>query len=57
MAHIADKLAEVDKDTALTAQLVEKLIQRVTVNGPDDVSIDFTFENGFERVREVLENA
>ena len=29
---------------------------RVTVNGPDDVSIDFAFESGFERVMEVLGN-
>ena len=53
---MADKLAAVDKDTALSALLVNQLIERVTVNGPDDVSIDFSFEGGFERVMEVLEN-
>ena len=53
---MADKLTAVDKDTALSALLVNQLIQRVTVNGPKDVSIDFAFESGFERVREVLEN-
>jgi len=53
---MADKLASVDKDTALSALLVEQLIRRVTVNGPDDVSIDFAFESGFERVMEVLED-
>ena len=51
---MADKLAAMDKDTALSALLVNQLIQRVTVNGPEDVSIDFSFESGFERVREVL---
>ena len=51
---IADKLAAVGEDTELTAQLVAKLIQRITVNGPEDVSVDFTFDSGFERVREVL---
>lgn len=51
---MADKLASVDKDTALSALLVNQLIQRVTVNGPDDISIDFAFESGFERIREVL---
>ena len=51
---MADKLAAVDKDTALSALLVNQLIGRVTVNGPEDVSIDFAFESGFERVREVL---
>ena len=53
---MADKLAAVDKDTALSALLVNQLIGRVTVNGPDDVSIDFSFESGFERVMEVLGN-
>lgn len=53
---MADKLAAVDKDTALSALLVNQLIERVTVNGPDDVSIDFSFEGGFERVMEVLGN-
>ena len=53
---MADKLAAVDKDTALSALLVEQLIDRVTVNGPDDVSVKFSFEGGFERVMEVLGN-
>lgn len=53
---MADKLAAVDKDTALSALLVNQLIGRVTVNGPHDVSIDFAFESGFERVMEVLGN-
>ncbi len=53
---MADKLAAVDKDTALSSLLVNQLIERVTVNGPDDVSIDFAFESGFERVMEVLGN-
>lgn len=53
---MADKLAAVDKDTTLSALLVNQLIERVTVNGPDDVSIDFSFDGGFERVMEVLGN-
>ena len=53
---MADKLAAVDKDTALSALLVEQLIERVTVNGPDDVSVKFSFEGRFERVMEVLGN-
>ena len=53
---MADKLAAVDKDTALSSLLVNQLIERVTVNGPDDVSIDFAFESGFDRVMEVLGN-
>ena len=53
---MADKLAAVDKDTALSSLLVNQLIERVTVNSPDDVSIDFAFENGFDRVMEVLGN-
>ena len=53
---MADKLAAVDKDMALSALLVNQLSERITVNGPDDVSIDFAFESGFERVMEVLGN-
>ena len=53
---MADKLAAVDKDTALSSLLVNQLIERVMVNGPDDVSISFAFESGFERVMEVLGN-
>ena len=53
---MADRLAAVDKDTALSSLLVNQLIERVTVNSPDDVSIDFAFESGFERVMEVLGN-
>ena len=53
---MADKLAAVDKNTALSALLVNQLIGKVTVNGPEDVSIDFAFESGFERVMEVLGN-
>ena len=53
---MADKLAAVGRDTTLSALLVNQLIKRVTVNGPDDVSIDFSFDGGFERVMEVLGN-
>ena len=53
---MADKLAAAGRDTTLSALLVNQLIKRVTVNGPDDVSIDFSFEGGFERVTEVLGN-
>lgn len=53
---MADKLAAAGKDTTLSALLVNQLIERVTVNGPNDVSIDFSFDGGFERVMEVLGN-
>ena len=53
---MADKLAAAGRDTTLSALLVNQLIERVTVNGPDDVSIDFSFDDGFERVMEVLGN-
>jgi len=53
---MADKLAAAGRDMTLSALLVNQLIKRVTVNGPDDVSIDFSFEGGFERVMEVLGN-
>lgn len=46
---MAGKLAAVDNDTALSALLVNQLIERVTVNGPNDVTIKFAFESGYER--------
>ena len=55
-ASLADKLASVGEDTALSALLVEQTIERITVNSSDDISIDFTFDSGFERVMEVLCN-
>lgn len=53
---LADRLAAVDSDTALTDLLVDQLIERITVNGSEDVSIRFRFESGFERLMEVLDN-
>lgn len=46
----------VGEDAVLSARLVEQLIERVTVNGPNDISIQFCFESGFESVMEVLNN-
>ena len=53
---MADKLAAAVKDMTLSALLVNQLIERATVNGPNDVSIKFSFDGGFERVMEVLGN-
>ena len=53
---MADKLAAAGKDTTLSTLLVNQLIERVTVNSANDVSIKFSFEGGFERVMEVLGN-
>lgn len=53
-SRLAEKVAEVDGDTALTARLVDQLIERITVNSPEDISIRFRFDIGFERIAEVL---
>ena len=53
---MADKLAAVDKDTALSALLVNQLIDCVTVNSAEDIHVKFKFESGFERLMEVLED-
>ena len=53
---VADRLAGVSKDSKLSALLVEQLIERITVNGPEDIAVQFRFESGFERVAEVLED-
>ena len=51
---LADRLAAVGADTSLSALLVEQLIERVTVNSKEDISVVFRFESGFDRVAEVL---
>ena len=51
---LAERLETLTPDSTLTAQLVDKLIQRVTVNSQTEVSIDFVFNNGFERLHEVM---
>ncbi len=51
---LAERLASVDQDTALTALLVEQTIERVTVNSAEDVSIRFRFSDTFEALMEAL---
>jgi len=51
---LADRLASLDQDTELSAALVNQVIERITVNASNDVSIRFHFESGFERLAEVL---
>ena len=53
-ASLADKLATAEKDKALTARLVEQVIERVTVSGPGDVAIQFRFEDSFIRLARSL---
>lgn len=53
-SSIADRLETLDENTGLSVQLVEMLIERVTVNASDDVSVQFSFEDDFDRIREVL---
>jgi len=54
--NLADRLAAVSEDTALTAALVDQVIERITVNGRDDVSIQFRFESSFDRLLGVLDD-
>ena len=53
---IAKRLAAVSEDTALSALLVNQLIDCVTVNSAEDIDVKFKFESGFERLMEVLED-
>ena len=53
---IAKRLAAVSEDTALSALLVNQLIDCVTVNSAEDIHVKFKFESGFERLMEVLED-
>jgi site-specific DNA recombinase len=51
---LAGQLEKVSQDTELTAQLVDQLIERVTVFSSTEIKVDFRFHTGFERVMEVL---
>lgn len=51
---LADRLAELDRNPVLTAQLVEETIERVTVNSSTDITIDFKFQSSFDRLLEVI---
>lgn len=53
---IVERLAAVGTDTALSALLVDQLIECVTVSSAEEVHVKFKFESGFERLMEVLEN-
>jgi len=55
--NLADLLANINEDTELTAVLIEQLIHHITINSPTDIVVKFKFENGFDRVREVLHDA
>ena len=54
---LADRLAAVEKSTDLTAAFVSQVIESVTVNGPDDISVRFSFEDDFDGLMEVLKDA
>lgn len=51
---LAERLSSVTQDTELTAQLVDQIIERVTVFNSTEIKVDFRFHTGFERVMEVL---
>ena len=53
---LADRLAVIGEDTELTALLVDQLIERITVNSSNDVSIQFQFESDFEQLMGVLKS-
>jgi len=53
---LAERLAAVDGDTVLTAALVDQVIERVTVNGPEDISVQFRFVDEFEELMEALDD-
>lgn len=53
---LSARLAGVKDDTALTAALVDQLIERITVHSKNQLDITFRFQSGFECVEEVLVN-
>ena len=57
LAHffsLADRLAEARNDTALTSQLVNQVVDRITVNSNDDITVEFSFQHEFDHIGEVF---
>ena len=54
---LAERLTAVEKSADLTAAFVNQVIESVTVNGPDDISVRFSFESDFDCLKEVLQDA
>ena len=51
---LADRLKAVKKSADLTAAFVSQVIESVTVNSPDDISVSFSFRDDFDGLMEVL---
>ena len=51
---LADRLKAVRKSADLTASFVSQVIESVTVNSPDDISVSFSFRDDFDGLMEVL---
>ena len=51
---LADRLKAVKKSADLTATFVSQVIESVTVNSPDDISVSFSFRDDFDGLMEVL---
>ena len=47
---ISDQLKKISADSSLTKALVEQLIERITVNDKNDISICFKFETDIENM-------
>lgn len=54
---LADRLAAVQKSKDLTADFVSQIIESITVNSADDISVKFAFESDFDGLMEVLKDA
>ena len=54
---LADRLASVQKSKDLTADFISQVIECITVNGAEDISVKFAFESDFDGLMEVLRDA
>lgn len=53
---LAERLDMLTQDNALSALLVEQVIDRVTVYARESLTVSFAFEQGFDQLQEVLED-
>ena len=54
---LSNRLAECNHGDALARGCVNSLIERITVNSETDIEIRFTFDSGFDLLREAIDDA
>ena len=52
--NLEDLFADIRHEKILTASLIKRVVDRITLYSPTDISIDFSFQNDFEQLKEAI---